>query len=706
MRAAELIDAVKLYDKNADEDALNRAYLFAQKMHYDQHRESGEKYIIHPVAVAKILLEYKLDSNAIIAALLHDTVEDTVASYDSIKALFGKDVAELVQGLTKLEKFQLVSEDSSTAENFQKLILASSKDVRILLIKLADRLHNMRTLKYSKPDKQMRIAKETMEIYVPLAERIGMHLIKNELEDLAFHYMNPRAYTNIVAQLEHLNKKHKLSVNSTIKKIERMLRAAHIKGVVTGRQKTPYSLWKKLQQHNGSLDHIFDIIGFRVIVNTIPQCYQVLGVLHQHFRMIPGRFKDYISTPKDNGYRSLQTSVLCPNQRAIEIQIRTAEMAYESDFGVAAHWQYKQGVHYAGKQYKWMQELLNLIQKSKTPADFLNHTKIHLYQDKLFCFSKDGRLFSMQKGSTALDFAYMINDRMASATVGVFVNGVSQPLNTVLKDGDQVEVMTSEQAEPSKEWLKLVTTPYAKSCIEIWFKDRQIAQTEKEGLALIQKYAAKLHLHFDEQLLSEHLNAFSFTSTRAIYLAVANKKISPREILNVLYPQMHASIFQRTLSLFQDKAKKMVPILGLAPNESFVLANCCHPSVGDAIVGIREHRRVVIHRRECVSLQRYTKKPDLWVGVEWNITKSGNNALPVRLRLIWKTGPSTMTEIVGLLAKNKVQLHHLNTVDQSGKKTEIIADINVEDNDHLLDVLDHLRHHPKIISVFEIKGGK
>ena len=707
MRAAELIDAVKSYDKKADADALNRAYLFAQKMHYDQSRESGEKFIIHPVAVAQILLEYRLDGNSIIAALLHDTVEDTPASYEAIEALFGKDVAGLVQGLTKLEKFQLVSEDAGQAENFRKLILASSRDVRILLIKLADRLHNMRTLKYSAPDKQLRISKETMEIYVPLAERIGMHLVKNELEDLAFRYINPLAYANITAQLSVLNRKHHVRLGATIKKIERILSEAHLKAVVTGRQKMPYSLWKKLQQHNSSLEHIFDIVGFRIVVKTIPQCYQALGLIHQKFRMIPGRFKDYISTPKDNGYRSLQTSVLCPNQRAIEVQIRTQEMAYESDFGVAAHWQYKQGVPYDGKKYKWMQELLALMQSSQNPTEFLNRTKMHLYQDKIFCFAKDGRLLSMPKGAIVLDFAYSLSDKLGNHFVQAKMNGHKVNLDDLLVEGAQIEILTSSKAMPKREWKSIVKTAYAKSRIDAWFESKKNEEDKSKGADLLERYARRKHIHLDTSILNDLMLQNQYKNLADLYTALGQGNTKPYQLFAKLHSWPQAGLFEKTLALFKRKTQKSLPpILGLDATDAFVLGNCCQPSLGNAIVGIRENHQVVIHRRECVQLAKYIKQPDKWVNVEWNITKKRRNAVPARLRVVWQTGSKTMAEIVTLFAKNEAELCRINTIAQGAKRTEVVIDVNVEDEDHLLDVIDSLRKNSKVISVFQVKGIK
>ncbi len=471
MRPDEIIKAVKQYDKKADIVALRRACMFAEKMHHDQRRESGEKYLIHPLAVAEILLNYKLDSASIIAALLHDTVEDTPASYDSVKALFGKEVADLVQGLTKLETYQLQSIDSDQAENFQKLILASSKDIRILLIKLADRLHNMRTLGVCSDEKKRRKAQETMDIYVPLAERLGLHKIKNELEDISFKVLNPKAYENITQRLKLSQTKKRVIIQSTIKQLEGILEKTKIKGRVIGRVKMPYSLWRKLQTHQNMMSSIFDVLGFRIIVKNVPDCYRILGEVHSIYKAIPGRFKDYISTPKDSGYRSLQTSVMAPKGLPLEIQIRTEEMEDEAMIGIAAHWSYKQGTKYDGHDLPWMKEFLELISKSKTPAEFLSRAKLHMYPDKLFCFDDKGTLYSLPQGATALDFACYQGSKVVLKCVGVEVNEEPAPLSQVLCDGDKIKFRLSSQIVADKSWLKIVTTAHARSLLEAYFAE-------------------------------------------------------------------------------------------------------------------------------------------------------------------------------------------------------------------------------------------
>ena len=479
MRADEVVEAVRQYDKKADLEGVRRACVFAEKMHHDQRRETGEKYFSHPLAVAEILLSYKMDAETIMAALLHDTVEDTPASYASISALFGKNVADLVQGLTKLESYQLQSTASDQAENFQKLILASSKDLRILIIKLADRLHNMRTLGICSAEKKRRKAQETMDIYVPLAERLGFHKIKSELEDLSFQELNPSAYKNITKKLQELQSKQKLDVKSTITILEKLLAEHKIKGRVIGRVKRPYSLWVKLQKHGNEMATIFDVLGFRVVVRNVPDCYRVLGYVHGVYRAIPGRFKDYISTPKDSGYRSLQTSVIAPKGLPLEIQIRTEEMEEEAMCGIAAHWSYKQGVKYDGRNLSWMKEFLSLISQSKSPAEFLKRAKLHMDTNKLFCFDGKGVLYSLPQGSTALDFACYQGSKVALKCESVEVNDEEMPLSCVLNDGDKVVFTLSSKIVADKKWLKIVTTAYARTLLENYFAE--IPETEPKA---------------------------------------------------------------------------------------------------------------------------------------------------------------------------------------------------------------------------------
>ena len=445
IRQYELVERVKAYDPNTDEDALNSAYVFAMKAHGTQKRASGDPYFSHPLEVAGILTELKLDGASIITALLHDTVEDTTVTLDQIEKGFGKEVRQLVDGVTKLSQIKWESQQHQQAENFRKLVLAMSNDIRVLLIKLADRLHNMRTLHHlPSAEKRARIARETMEIYVPLAERIGLHQIKDELEELSFHELNPDAWNSITARLVFLREEGESGVDQIIDDLEKLLQDNGIKAIVSGREKTPYSVWKKMVKKNIGFEQLSDIIAFRILVDTISNCYNVLGVLHSAYSVVPGRFKDYISTPKPNNYQSLHTTVIGPHGARIEVQIRTQKMHEINDYGVAAHWQYKQGKQddENGQKYRWLRGLLDILENATDPEEFLEHTKLEMFQDQVFCFTPRGDLISLPSGATSIDLAYAVHSEVGNHCVGAKINGRMVPLRTVLQNGDQVEITT------------------------------------------------------------------------------------------------------------------------------------------------------------------------------------------------------------------------------------------------------------------------
>ena len=709
MRQYELIEKVKSYDKNADEDALARAYVLASKVHHDQRRESGEPYFYHPTSVAQILTEYKMDADTIIAALLHDTVEDTPTAYEDIETLFGKDIANLVEGVTKLSKIQLVAEDTKQAQNFQELVLATSNDIRILMIKMADRLHNMRTLYCcNSPAKQKRIATETMEIYVPLAERIGMHKVQTEMEDLAFKILHPDAYQNIQKQLDDLTVKGKMKLDKLVRKIKTLLSKNHVKATVVGRKKMPYSIWKKLKTHNNSLEGIFDLTGLRILVKTIPECYQVLGIIHTHFKMIPGgRFKDYISTPKDSGYRSLHTSVIGSDDQRLEIQIRTQEMNEEAEFGIAAHWEYKEGYHQDAKKYAWMRELLELIKTSKNPSEFLERTKMFLYPDKIFCFSEKGAVYSLPRGATVRDFAYLFGLQTGNTCIGALVNGQKRLPQDVLSGGESVRLLNGKNNISVRKLLAEVKTANAKALIESYLREKEQKEIEKNTYQQLEKYAENYRISFKNADLLQTAHQLNYKTVSQLLMDLKLKKISYNRVLHTMHPEIKSSLYQRTLALFQKwtKRSEIAPILGLKAQDKFTLGTCCHPVVGEAIVAIQQKKSsYVIHRRDCSTLSKYKKFPNKWVAVEWNLSENNHNAQPARLRIIWKTGPATMGQILMLFAEKKADILHMNTVAQNDKSTEIMADIQVRHQKHLDQVILALKNHPKIISVDKETG--
>ena len=714
MRQYELVERVKSYDPTADESALNRAYIFAMKMHSGQKRESGEPYFSHPVAVASILTEYKLDSATIITALLHDTVEDTPASYADIKELFGEDVANLVQGLTKLSKVQIHSEASKQAENFQKLVLAISSDIRVLLIKLADRLHNMRTLHYcAKEEKRQRIARETMEIYVPLAERIGMQALKDELEDLAFQTLHPEAYESITSRLTFLAEKDEKDVAEVIAILKQDLADNQVKGEVTGRQKRPYSIWQKMQRKNVTLEQIFDIMAFRVIVKTVSESYQVLGIMHTKYNMIPGRYKDYISTPKANGYQSIHTGVLGPLNRRIELQIRTRDMHRVAEFGVAAHWEYKQGVHREGTQYRWIRDLLELLNHSSDPNEFLEHTKIAMYQDQVFCFSPKGDLIPLPKGATPIDFAYAVHSGVGDTCVGVKINGKISPLRTILQNGDQVDILTAKNQTPSAEWERIAVTAKAKACIRRFLRAQKRQQLTEAGRNALVAVAKEYNQSFSDKDILPVLDKGRFKTSDDLLTAIGEGLVSATDIFHKIHPELKLSLYQKTMSLFRKSPDKQaplpaknMPITGLFEGLSYGFAKCCHPVPGDKIVGIvSSGKGVMIHTQDCPSLAQYADEPERWLDVGWNMAMIHQSTLPVRIKVTLVDQSGAMAELMTVLSQQNANLSNLTTQRRGEGWMELMIDIDVRDREHLDTVLQALRSTEKVAAVTRVKAG-
>lgn len=711
MRQYELVEYVKSYDPNADEEALNRAYVFAMKMHTAQVRESGDPYFSHPLEVAGILTQYRLDCATIIAALLHDTVEDTPASYMDIKELFGEDVANLVRGVTKLSKVQIHSEESKQAENFQKLVLAISTDIRVLLIKLADRLHNMRTLHFCKKlEKRQRIARETLEIYVPLAERIGMQALKDELEDYAFQNLYPEAHKSIQSRLSFLSESGKEDVAKVIEQLHKDLEENKIKAEITGREKRPYSIWRKMQKQNISFEQIFDVIAFRIIVNDIGECYQVLGIIHTKYPMIPGRYKDYISTPKQNGYRSLHTGVIGPLNRRIEVQIRTKEMHEVAEYGVAAHWEYKQGAHKEGTQYRWLRDLLDLMNHSSTPNEFLEHTKIAMYQDQVFCFSPKGDLITLPKGAGPLDFAYAVHSRVGDTCVGVKINGKIKPLRTVLENGDQVEILTNKNQTPSPEWEHLAVTAKAKACIRRFIRNQQYEKNLSIGRDYFNNAAKEYGITWNEKELQPYLAQYKQETPNDLLAAIGAGIVSFREIFAQMHPECTPSGFKRAISLFK-KSKvdtgldKKMPVTGLISGIALKFGKCCHPVPGDPIVGIvTTGKDVTIHTVDCPMLNKLADEPERWLDVDWNPDIVKDKVLPARIKVVLEDRPSVITEMTNIIAQHNIPMTNFSTQNRSNGFSDVIVDIEVKNSNQIDILMQALRAHKHIASVHRLKA--
>ena len=483
LNSEELITKVKSYNKFLNPEALTKAYNFALKAHEKQKRDEGSPYIIHPVAVANILTELKLDSATIATGLLHDTIEDTHATYQTIKEEFGLEVADLVDGVTKISEFENQAMSNSKAENFRKLILATSKDIRVLLVKLADRLHNMRTIKFvTNNDKQVRKAKETMEIYAPLADRMGMNRIRDELEDLSFQVLNFDARELIKKRLDEIKDNRTISINNVSNEFTDVLNENGLESEIVGREKTPFSIWRKVQKKRVSLEQITDIIGFRIILNTTDDCYKALGVFHSKYNCIPGKFKDYISSPKINNYQSIHTAVIGPNKRPIEIQIRTRPMHDFAERGIASHWKYKSSEKFNSltwKEYDWLKDLVEIIEKNENPEHYFEYTKLQMFQENVFCFTPKGMIIKLPKHATPIDFSYAVHTKIGDAAIGCEINGKESPLQSTLVNGDVVKIITSKKASPSLHWLSSTKTGKARAAIRRYWQYKDGSQTTK-----------------------------------------------------------------------------------------------------------------------------------------------------------------------------------------------------------------------------------
>ena len=710
MRQFELVERVKSYDPNADEDALNRAYVFSMKAHGAQLRASGDPYFSHPVEVAGILSGMKLDSASIITGLLHDTVEDTLATLGEIEKLFGAEIARLVDGVTKLSRLELQSDQTKQAENFRKLVLAMSEDIRVLLVKLADRLHNMRTLRFVRdPEKRRRVARETMEIYAPLAERIGMHEMQDELEDLAFGELYPEARESIRTRLAFLKDKGGDVVARILRELGETLKEGGVKAELSGREKSSYSIWRKMQRKNVGFEQLSDIMAFRVVVDTVEECYHALGVVHSHYHVVPGRFKDYISTPKPNNYRSLHTGVIGPERQRIELQIRTREMHEVAELGVAAHWVFKQSSspRTETRQYRWLRELLDILEHASDPQEFLEHTKLEMFQDQVFCFTPKGDLIELPRGSTPVDFAYAVHSEIGDTCVGAKVNGKLVPLRTALANGDQVDIITSKAQTPSPTWERFVVTGKARARIRRYVRTQQRQQYLDLGKAILQKAFRQEGHDFVEKALSEILSTFNAQTFDDLYVAVGEGLHTGREVVHALYPPKPDARAAKVVPLAAARGKKgenAVPIRGLIPGMALHYAGCCHPLPGDRIVGIvTTGKGVTIHTIDCETLATFAETPERWLDVAWDDDASAG-AHVGRINVTLDNEPGSLGSLTTVIGKGGGNITNLKISNRSLDFFEILVDIEVQNLRHLTNIIAALRATPVINSVERARG--
>jgi len=720
MRQYELVERVRAYDPDADEAKLNRAYVYAMMKHGSQKRASGDPYFSHPLEVAGILTRLRLDVDSIVTALLHDTIEDTDATLEEIEKLFGKSVARLVNGVTKLSQIELKSSESKQAENFRKLVLAMSEDIRVLLVKLADRLHNMQTLHYiPKIEKRQRIAQETLDIYAPLAERIGMHDVKDELEDLAFAQLYPDVRDSILTRLAFLRDNGGTLKEEIIAKLKADLQAAHIEATVYGREKKPFSIWRKMRSKNITLEQLSDIMAFRVTVESTAQCYAALGTIHSTYQIVPGRFKDYISLPKPNGYQSLHTTIIGPKNHRIEVQIRTQEMHEVAELGVAAHWVYKQQNDKEAnetKQYKWLRDLLEILEQASDPEEFLEHTKLAMFDDQVFCFSPKGDLIALPRGSTPVDFAYAVHSAVGDACTGARVNGRIVPLKTELQNGDQVEVITQKGHQPSPSWEKFVVSARAKAHIRRFVRTQQREQYIELGKGLIDKAFKDVEKEYTETQLDSVLSKFNVKQRDDLYVAIGEGHFSGREVAVSIYPdiikQEREQREENALdALLQKKpvapktSAYQLPITGLIPGMAVHYAKCCHPIRGDKIVGlIVMGKGVTVHTEDCHNLNAFKDKPERFIDVAWEGATAHEAATIARLKISLENATGALGTMCALVGQARANIHNMKIAHRTTDHFDILLDVEVDNTEHLTSVMAILRAHRSVHAIERIKN--
>ncbi|MEB3416917.1 bifunctional (p)ppGpp synthetase/guanosine-3',5'-bis(diphosphate) 3'-pyrophosphohydrolase [Alteriqipengyuania sp. WL0013] len=684
LRQYELVERVKAYDPDADEALLNRAYVYTVQKHGTQKRASGDPYFSHPVEVAGLMTDLQLDQDTVMTALLHDTVEDTLATIDDIEAKFGPEVARLVDGVTKLSKIEQMPEDERAAENLRKFLLAMSEDIRVLLVKLGDRLHNMRTLHFIKnPEKRARIARETMDIYAPLAERVGMYEYMREMQLLAFEQLEPEAYKLITGRLEELRGEGGAQVDAIAFEMKQALAEAGLNVEVSGREKHPYSIWKKMAERHVSFEQVTDIMAFRVICENEVECYRALGVLHTTWQMIPGKFKDYISTPKNNGYRSLHTSLIYENSMRVEVQVRTRDMHRTNEFGLAAHWAYKQDERPDG-QVGWLRDLIEIVDAAHDADELLEHTKMAIYQDRIFAFSPKGALHQLPKGATPVDFAFAVHTDLGAQAVGAKINGRHVPLRTVLANGDVVEIIKSENSEPQMSWLGFVVTGKARAAIRRAVRQKEREEIASIGRQLFDEIAERLPANIGKKATKAAIKRLELEDEEDLMFRIGSAKLTDAELMEALVPGSTAEFDEAQLAARRDHK---LSIKGLTAGVGFELAKCCHPVPGDRIVGLRqEGEKVEVHAIDCLQLANGIDAD--WMDLQWGERSAG---APGRMRVVLYDRPGTMAEMAGIFARNGGNIVNLELTQRDEPFQTYEIDLEVQDLAHLTRTLSSLR---------------
>ncbi len=701
IRINNIIDRISEYHPEADLDIIERAYIYSARVHAGQIRLSGEPYLSHPLEVAGMLSDMKLDVISVAAGLLHDVIEDTQAVPEEIEQMFGSEVLHIVSGVTKLSGLSFHSTRARQAESLRKMFLAMADDIRVILIKLADRLHNMRTLQFHKSDKRKKIAGETLDIYAPIAARLGIYWIKNELEETSFKYFQPEEYNriqNLVAKSRTERTKYMQTVKGYLTK---KMDGAHLACEVLGRNKNYYSIFNKMVSQNLPFEEIYDIIAFRIILDSISHCYEALGLIHSMWKPIDHKFKDYIARPKANMYQSLHTTVVGPFGERIEIQIRTWEMDRVAKSGIAAHWSYKEGKRideYISEKFAWIQDLVENQENFRDPGEFLENVRIDLFQDEVYVFTPRGEIKTLAHGATTVDFAYMIHTEVGNQCTGAKVNGQLVPLVYQLKTGDIVEITTSKNHHPSKDWLKFVKTVKARSKIRQWIKTQEKERSVTLGRELLEKAFRKEKLNYNNLSKTEELADvaahFGFKTINDLIANVGYGKITPLQVLRKFSPKLQAeevpeSIFNKLIGRVSRKKKLKTGILVKGVDDILIkFGKCCQPVPGDSIVGyITRGYGVTIHRTSCVNALEMN--PERQIEVDWN--QEATEMYPVKIRIISYDRQGLLADLVGNISKYGANILHASSETRDSKIVDSFFTIGVEDISHLEKILSAVR---------------
>jgi guanosine-3',5'-bis(diphosphate) 3'-pyrophosphohydrolase len=732
MRQYDLIERVKQYNPTANEDLLNRAYVYAMRAHGEQTRASGDPYISHPLEVAAILTELKLDDATIAAALLHDTIEDTDATRAEIDRLFGHEIGLLVEGLTKLKRLELVSREAKQAENLRKLLLAIADDVRVLLIKLADRLHNMRTLAYQPPESRRRTADETLEIYAPLAGRMGMQEMREELEDLAFRELNPDAYKVLTERLETLAARSSGWITEIEQQLTKKLADRGIGAEVSGRRKRAYSIWRKMERKAVGFEQLSDIFGFRVVVGDVAECYQALGHVHTTWPVVPGRFKDYISTPKQNDYRSIHTTVIGPGRQRVELQIRTRDMQQIAEYGIAAHALYKdelgsptEMLARESSAYAWLRRTIELLAEGSDPEEFLEHTKLELFHDQVFCFTPKGMLIALPRGATPIDFAYAVHTDVGNMAIGAKINGKIGPLSAPLQNGDEVQILTSKaQTAPPTAWESIVVTGKARDAIRRATRDAVRNQYAGLGRRMVERLCQRAKIDYSDEKLQGALPRLARASIEDVMSAVGRGEMKASDVARAMYPDYKdervAPVapksesgwfglkFARALKFkvpAVDEYGAAIPIRGINSDLPVRFAPKGGAVPGDRIVGIMTPGEgITIYPIQSDALKAFEDEPDRWLDVRWDIDDTAPQRFPAQLAVQSVNSPGTLAQIAQVIAEHDGNIDNIKMIRQSPDFTELTIDLEVYNLKHLTSIISQLRAKKVVANAERVNG--